>query len=155
MPERREYRAILLLLLLLIFLFTGGAVLTVLALWIDSTETEQERSKDPRAKAGLVHPIGPSSSHVRGKNKAQTSVYPPMWKKSKLQPDPPPISTLVFKSVKETGRALVMDFGSLYLHVRVHSCCMLCLLIPHNHSLPFLHIHPCSYIHGVFGRTQS
>jgi hypothetical protein len=122
MPEYRELLAHLLILLYLLRIaFTSGSTFTILGLWADYTKAEAKRQKkNSRARKGLVCKLDNKCIFKRGTKGCQTSLYPPMLQKKKGNPNPEPLSVLRLESpeaVTATNRALILNFGRLYLSV--------------------------------------
>ncbi|KAF8198851.1 hypothetical protein K438DRAFT_1823834 [Mycena galopus ATCC 62051] len=94
----------------------AGASFVLQRIAVDATKSEANRSDASRqAKAGLVYDLKPTSSVKRGSNHNQTHVFPPQLRVTPQNPDPASISTLVLEDIMYTNRALILNFGSLFL----------------------------------------
>jgi hypothetical protein len=114
MPEMRECIAhFLFLSAFLQFCLENEIDLQLLGLWADASKAE-ERSM---ASDGLVYCLDALSTVYRGTCGAQSSLWPPMWRKVKGKPDPPLIQSLKWGAVSFTNRAIVMDLGLLHFQV--------------------------------------
>lgn len=85
--------------------------------------SEAERKKAPRGSAvysGYVTELDSTSKIKRGTNGAQDFVYPEVWRPTKSNPNPPSVQTLVLRAMDFTSRALILDFGSLFLMVSLY-----------------------------------
>ncbi|KAG6835488.1 hypothetical protein H0H93_000898 [Arthromyces matolae] len=119
MPEFRETLAHFFIVIWLWFRFRFDYSWTLLALWVDFTEKEARNSrirKIPGAKEGHVCQLLAEHPNIkRGTNGSQDPVFPPHLCKTKSNPNPPPLDSFTLRDVKTTNRALILDFGSLYL----------------------------------------
>ena len=88
--------------------------LHLLALWADATEKEAKKL----APDGHVYCLDASSSVYRGNTNSQTSLWPPTFRVTKSNPNPPSIQTLEWKGVSYSNRAIILNMGSLYFQVR-------------------------------------
>lgn len=114
MPEMRECIAhFLFLLWFLQYCLENGIDLRLLDLWADASKTE-EKSLAPD---GLVYCLDALSTVYRGTCGAQSSLWPPMWRKVKGKPDPPLIQSLKWEAVSFSNRAIVMNLGPLHFQV--------------------------------------
>ena len=93
--------------------------LSLIGLWADATDSESQLL----APDGLVYRLSASSTVKRGSRSAQTSLWPEMRKKTRAQPNPPAIQSLVWEGVHWTSRAIIMDMGELYFQV-----CNFCII---------------------------
>lgn len=114
MPEIRECIAhFLSLSAFLQFCLENRIDLQLLGLWADASKAEEMSM----ASDGLVYCLDACSTVYRGTCGAQSSLWPPMWRKVKGKPDPPLIQSLKWGAVSFTNRAIVMDLGPLYFQV--------------------------------------
>jgi len=60
-----------------------------------------------------------NSKDKRGNAGNQGYLWPPMWRKSPENPNPPSISLLELRSVQTTSRAIILNFGTLHFQVRL------------------------------------
>ncbi|KLO15001.1 hypothetical protein SCHPADRAFT_939128 [Schizopora paradoxa] len=84
------------------------------AIAADGTTSERKRApKNSPLKRGLVTEITASSKPVmkRGPKNAQTNLFPPMW----LHKNSPQISSLRLQGISHGARALILNFGSLWM----------------------------------------
>ncbi|KAG6912239.1 hypothetical protein DXG01_016042, partial [Tephrocybe rancida] len=93
--------------------FYLGSSLKLVALWADACTGEATHIE--AAGNSHVYRLGATSTIYRGANKAQTSLWLEMWKKTAQNPDPPSIQTLELKAVDTTSRAIILDMGLLRL----------------------------------------
>ncbi|KAF8072162.1 hypothetical protein FPV67DRAFT_1779227 [Lyophyllum atratum] len=87
--------------------------LALIALWADGSKTEAANSSN--ASDGHVYRLDATCDVIRGTSGAQTSLWPPTWKKTRKNPNPPSINTLSLKDITMTGRAVILDLGKLFL----------------------------------------
>ncbi|KAJ7653553.1 hypothetical protein DFH06DRAFT_1330273 [Mycena polygramma] len=93
----------------------NGETLTLEAMAIDATNTEAARAGAcSEAREGLVHDLDHDCTVKRGQNSHQTSVYPPMLRRTVDNPNPRALDTLVLTDVTYTSRAMILHFGELY-----------------------------------------
>jgi hypothetical protein len=93
----------------------------VKGIWADATDAEQKTlPANHPGKNGLVFKLGPDSSIERGNQGAQTPVWP-RWIPDANNTQPvPKIDALELNDVYYTSRALIIDFGPLWLQVFHH-----------------------------------
>lgn len=114
MPEIRECIAHFhFLFSFLQFCLEKGIDLRLLGLWADASKAEEK----VLASDGMVYRLDAHSTVHRGTCGAQTSLWPPMWRKVQGNPDPPPIQSLRWGAVSFSNRAIVMDLGVLHFQV--------------------------------------
>ncbi|KAF5334701.1 hypothetical protein D9758_017248 [Tetrapyrgos nigripes] len=94
-------------------------------LGIHADPTASERKKAPggscsAVKLGLVTRLGPHCRYKRGTNGAQTPLWPEVFRVTRRNPVPPPISTLSLRgpeAISATARGLDMELGPLNLYL--------------------------------------
>ncbi|KAJ7232123.1 hypothetical protein C8J57DRAFT_1250775 [Mycena rebaudengoi] len=120
MPEVRELLASILLALAIYREgVEAGADFTLESIQYDMSRKEAAHAgASPEAKAGLPVLLDASSTVKRGCKDSQNPIYPPMWKPSRSNPDPPTLDSLKLKAITHTHWALILDFGCLYLMVQ-------------------------------------
>jgi len=115
MPEIRECIAHFLFLLWFYeYCLKNHLDLTLLGLWADAPDNNPGEKK---LANGSVYRLQATSTAVRGANRAQTPLWPPMWRKTASQDDPPPLNQLKLQGVSCTNRAIIMDMGELKFQV--------------------------------------
>lgn len=88
----------------------------LLGLWADFTAKEAKRTR--KALDGLVQPLDSTCNFKRGSKGAQTSLYPPTFRKTRQRPDPDlNAAGLELQAIDMTGRAIFLHFGALRLKV--------------------------------------
>lgn len=94
----------------------------VKALHADGTLKESTSAKrDSRLGQGLVSQLDSTCTFKRGNVNAQTSLWPPMWRKYRSSnTDPPSIQQLQLKGIDHTCRSLILDLGPLRLQVTTY-----------------------------------
>jgi len=128
MPEYRECIAhFLFLLWFLQYCQRKGLDLHVLGLWTD--KTAGKRGKKPKP-TDLVFRLEHNSKEKRGNAGNQGYLWPPMWRKSSENLDPPPIGLLELQGVRTTSRAIILNFGALHFQVRSLNFTLLICTIP-------------------------
>jgi hypothetical protein len=102
-------------------LLDAGVHLAVEGIEIDASEKEAARfRKGHPARDGLPYEIESDCTVKRGINKAQSPVYPPMWRTtSKTKSATNLVQTLALKGLSYSYRALILDLGPLFLSVTV------------------------------------
>ncbi|KAJ6538400.1 hypothetical protein B0H10DRAFT_1971563 [Mycena sp. CBHHK59/15] len=117
MPESRESQATFEIVdAALTTLIQEGVSLRVENIEIDATKKEQKRfPKSHPAKSGLPYAIDTKCTVKRGINEAQGYVYPDMWRTSGKKRSEHSLTELVLKGILYTHRALILDFGALFL----------------------------------------
>jgi len=119
MPEYRECIAhFLFLSWFLQYCQQKGLDLHVLGLWTDKTSGKNSKKCNT---SDLVFKLEPTSKDKRGNAGNQGYLWPPMWRMSSENPNPPSISVLELQGVRTTSRAIVLNFGALHFQVRVSS----------------------------------
>jgi hypothetical protein len=88
----------------------------VLGLWTD--KTAGKKGKKPKT-TDLVFRLDHNSKDKQGNAGNQGYLWPPMWKKSSENPNPPSISLLELQGVHMTSRAIILNFGTLHFQVRL------------------------------------
>jgi len=116
MPEIRECIAHFLFLLWFYeYCLKNHLDLTLLGLWADAPDNNPGEKK---LANGSVYRLQATSTAVRGANRAQTPLWPPMWRKTASQDDDPPaLNQLKLQGVSCTNRAIIMDMGELKFQV--------------------------------------
>lgn len=85
------------------------------ALWVDSTGLERRfEESSPRAKAGHVFRLKPTTWCNRGSKGAQEPVYPPL-----AEYNIPSLESLVLKDIQGNPRTVILDLDKLWLQVRL------------------------------------
>ncbi|KAJ7824356.1 hypothetical protein B0H14DRAFT_2597253 [Mycena olivaceomarginata] len=102
-------------------LLDAGVHLAVEGIEIDASEKEAARfRKGHPARDGLPNEIESDCTVKRGINKAQSPVYPPMWRTtSKTKSATNLVQTLALKGLSYFYRALILDLGPLFLSVTI------------------------------------
>ncbi|KAJ6610245.1 hypothetical protein B0H10DRAFT_2060951 [Mycena sp. CBHHK59/15] len=120
MPESRESQATFEIVdAALTTLIQEGVSLRVENIEIDATKKEQKRfPKSHPAKSGLPYAIDSKCTVKRGINEAQGYVYPDMWRTSGKKRSEHSLTELVLKGILYTHRALILDFGALFLMIQ-------------------------------------
>lgn len=118
MPESRESEASYLIVEAAVSdLIEEGITLRIEHIEIDATDKEQARfPKDHPARNGLPYIINSDCPVKRGNNKSQGSVFPEMRRTFGKSPQKS-LTDLVLKGISYTHRALILDFGVLFLMV--------------------------------------
>ncbi|KIM47141.1 hypothetical protein M413DRAFT_64021 [Hebeloma cylindrosporum] len=115
MPEYRECIAhFLFLLWFLRYCQQKGLDLHVLGLWTDKTAGKKGKKPKP---TDLVFMLDHNSKDKRGNAGNQGYLWPPMWRKSSENPNPPSISLLELQGVRTTSRAIILNFGALHFQL--------------------------------------
>ncbi|KAJ6630041.1 hypothetical protein B0H10DRAFT_1939281 [Mycena sp. CBHHK59/15] len=96
-------------------LIKEGVSLRIENIEIDATETEQKRFKDHPARSGLPYAIDSKFTVKRGISKAQSYLYPEMWRTPGKKISEHLLTELVLKDISYTHRALILDLGPLFL----------------------------------------
>ncbi|KAJ7726738.1 hypothetical protein B0H14DRAFT_3519017 [Mycena olivaceomarginata] len=100
--------------------YDAGVHLAVEGIEIDASEKEAARfRKGHPARDGLPYEIESDCTVKRGINKAQSPVYPPMWRTtSKTKSATNLLQTLALKGLSYSYRALILDLGPLFLSIQ-------------------------------------
>jgi hypothetical protein len=115
MPEIRECIAHFLFLLWFYeYCLENHLDLTLLGLWADTPDNNPGEQK---LANGSVYKLDATSTASRGTNGAQTFLWPPMWRKTASEQDPPTLDRLKLQGVGCTNRAIIMDMGDLKFQV--------------------------------------
>ncbi|KAJ7872465.1 hypothetical protein B0H14DRAFT_3860345 [Mycena olivaceomarginata] len=101
-------------------LLDAGVHLAVEGIEIDASEKEAARfRKGHPARDGLPYEIESDCTVKHGINKAQSPVYPPMWRTtSKTKSATNLVQTLALKGLSYSYRALILDLGPLFLSIQ-------------------------------------
>ena len=89
--------------------------LHVLGLWTDKTAGKNAKPKT----TDLVFRLDHNSKDKQGNPGNQGYLWPPMWRKSSENVNPPSIGLLELQGVHTTSRAIILNFGTLYFQVRL------------------------------------
>lgn len=115
MPEIREcITHFLFLLWFYEYCLENHLDLTLLGLWADAPDHSPGEKK---LANGSVYKLEATSTAARGTNGAQTFLWPPMWRKTASQVDPPTLDQLKLQGVDYTNWAIIMDMGELKFQV--------------------------------------
>jgi hypothetical protein len=95
-----------------------GVELRLEKIEIDATDKEQKRfKKDHPARSGLPYEIDSKCTAMRGTDKAQSYVYPAMWRTSGKKRSEHSLAELALEGISYTHRALILELGPLCLMV--------------------------------------
>jgi hypothetical protein len=89
----------------------------VVGLWADITTDEENKMKKPKQNRHHVYSLDNSCKIVRGHCGSQTPIWPPMWAKTRANPNPTSITMLALRGMETTNRAIILDLGPLLLKV--------------------------------------
>jgi hypothetical protein len=82
--------------------------LTLLGFWADAPDNN---SGEQKLANESVYKLKAMSTVARGTNGAQTFLWPPIWRKTASQVDPPSLDQLKLQDVDYTNWAIIMDMG--------------------------------------------
>jgi hypothetical protein len=118
MPEEREDCASFLVAdNMLHSLRAEGASFRLRGIWVDATNQEAASApaKSPQ-RIGHVYRLSPDSKIKRGSRLNQTAVWPPLTQDTTV---PLALDDLELRGISNGCRAMKMDFGHLWLQVRL------------------------------------
>ena len=130
-----------------------GLDLHVVSLWTD--KTAGKNSKKRRQTTDLVFKLDHDSKDKRGNAGNQGYLWPPMWRRSAENPNPPSITCLELQSVRTTSRAIILNFRVLHFQVRASNFMSSTLLSWFHWSSPILPTRPCNALTRMLGRMLS
>lgn len=122
MPELRETVASYFYLnQFLNYCSNNSITLSLLGIWADATDKEQEDAKGA-SEYNQVYRLDGSLPFQKGAQNRQTSVYPQFFIKSSDNLDPPILSSLVLILASNTNHAIILNFCVCMFQVSNHVC---------------------------------